>query len=676
MRVIYRPEIDGLRAVSVFAIILYHANFVLFGHTLFPGGFIGVDIFFVISGYLITTLILKEILETNQFSFKYFYERRIRRILPALLFVTIITSIISYFILFRYSLIDFVKSILSILFFSSNFYFHYSGNNYGSDNALLKPLLHTWSLSVEEQFYILFPIFLIIIIKFFKKHLLTILFVSLLISLFFSQYLSKTHVSFNFYMLLSRGFELLIGSLLCYFELNKNKDRRSYSILNRIFPSIGIALIICSFLFFNFNKISNPSIITLIPLIGVSLIISFSKKGEFITEILSSKIFVFSGLISYSLYLWHYPIFSFLRYIEVFNNSIHIKLLAILLIIILSIFSYYFIEKPFRNKNIITLKKIIIYILISVIILLSYIFYIVKIEEPRSRFSSVIIQELRKEILETNRSKKGNLGEIYLIGDSHAQSLTYYLNESSKKESYNFYNVRTSLYLPNFNEVDRKSKNISKIYLETNNNINKFLEDKSNLIVILHYRWSSKLLETYFDEEEEHKFYQEKKERFTSSYFEPRNISGSSFEERQKYISENLKLTIKKILNQGHILILVYPVPELDFNPARLILKNNLNIINKLKKQNIDIPIYSFSYDIYKKRNKKIFEVLDNIHEPNIYRVYPDKFFCNTVINNRCIANSKEYLFYYDDEHLSFEGSKYIVDDIIKIIKQNKSIKN
>ena len=220
MKIKYRPEIDGLRAISVFAVIIYHANFVLFGHTLFQGGFIGVDIFFVISGYLITTLILKEIYKTNQFSFKYFYERRIRRILPVLLFVTIVTSIISYFILLPSSLVDFRKSVLSILFFVSNFYFWFTGNGYADQNELELPFKHTWSLSVEEQFYILFPIFLIIVIKFFRKHLLTVLFLSFLISLFFSEYCSRTYPNFNFYMILSRGFELVIGSLLSYFELN------------------------------------------------------------------------------------------------------------------------------------------------------------------------------------------------------------------------------------------------------------------------------------------------------------------------------------------------------------------------------------------------------------------------------------------------------------------------
>jgi len=235
VRITYRPEIDGLRTISVFAVIIYHANFILLGHTLFQGGFIGVDIFFVISGYLITTLILKEIYSTNKFSFKYFYERRIRRILPVLFFVTIITSIISYFILLPPSLKDFGRSILSIIFFISNIYFWVTGGKYGDESELIRPLLHTWSLSVEEQFYILFPIFLIIIIKFFRKHLFTILFIIFSFSLIFAQWSSETGIKinyiffkfdinffekFNFYFILSRIFELLIGSLLSYFELN------------------------------------------------------------------------------------------------------------------------------------------------------------------------------------------------------------------------------------------------------------------------------------------------------------------------------------------------------------------------------------------------------------------------------------------------------------------------
>ena len=154
MKLTYRPEIDGLRAIAVVAVIIYHAQITILNYQPFQGGFIGVDIFFVISGYLITSIILKELLTTGSFSFIYFYERRIRRILPALLFVMTLTLPLAWMYLIPVSFIDFSKSILYSLGFTSNLYFHYSGQLYGAENALLIPFLHTWSLSVEEQYYI------------------------------------------------------------------------------------------------------------------------------------------------------------------------------------------------------------------------------------------------------------------------------------------------------------------------------------------------------------------------------------------------------------------------------------------------------------------------------------------------------------------------------------------
>jgi peptidoglycan/LPS O-acetylase OafA/YrhL len=220
IKVIYRPEIDGLRAIAVGAVILYHAQVSILGYQPFQGGFIGVDIFFVISGYLITSIILKELITTGSFSFKYFYERRIRRILPALLFVMLVSLPFAWMYLIPSSFIDFSKSILYSLGLSSNFYFHYSGQQYGAIDGLFKPFLHTWSLSVEEQFYILFPVILLIIFKYFRKYLIHILILGFVISLGLADWGSRNHPSFNFYALPTRAWELLAGSILAYFEIS------------------------------------------------------------------------------------------------------------------------------------------------------------------------------------------------------------------------------------------------------------------------------------------------------------------------------------------------------------------------------------------------------------------------------------------------------------------------
>src|SRR6056300_776567 len=236
MKLTYRPEIDGLRAIAVGAVILNHAPITILGNQPFKGGFIGVDIFFVISGYLITSIILKELVTTGSFSFKHFYERRIRRILPALLFVMLVSLPFAWMYLLPSSFIDFSKSIIYSLIFSSNFYFHYSGQQYGAVSGLIKPFLHTWSLSVEEQFYILFPIVLLVTFKYFRKYLIHILILGFVISLGLADWSSRSYSSASFYFLHTRMWELLAGSIMAYFEIilghrSKNKT------LNIILPT-------------------------------------------------------------------------------------------------------------------------------------------------------------------------------------------------------------------------------------------------------------------------------------------------------------------------------------------------------------------------------------------------------------------------------------------------------
>ena len=349
MKINYRPEIDGLRAIAVSVVILYHAQITVLGLKPFRGGFIGVDIFFVISGYLITSIILKELLSCGVFSFKHFYERRIRRIIPLLLFVMIVSLPFGWVYLMPNEFIDFSKSILYSLGFSSNFYFHYSALRYGAPEGLSKPFLHTWSLSIEEQYYVLFPLFLMFAFTYSKKHLTTILAIGLFCGLLLADWGSKMYPSATFYFIHARMWELIAGSLLAVVEVDAG-HRSQNKTLNQILPTVGLFLIGHSILAFDDNMF-HPSLNTLLPIIGVCLIIWFSDEDELITKILSSKIFVSVGLISYSLYLWHYPVFSLARITEYFNGDIFRTIYLIILTVILSIFSYTFVEKPARNKN-------------------------------------------------------------------------------------------------------------------------------------------------------------------------------------------------------------------------------------------------------------------------------------------------------------------------------------
>ena len=196
----YRPEIDSLRGIAVIAVIIYHAKINLYGYQLFPGGYLGVDIFFVISGYLITLIMFNELQLKDKFSFTNFYLRRSRRILPALFFLIFCCIPISWLVLSPSNYIDLSRSIYFSLGFSSNFYFYFTGLEYGAIDGLLKPLLHTWSLAVEEQYYILFPVLFVLGFAFLKKRLNILILGLLLLSLLFAEFFSDKNSNLNFYI--------------------------------------------------------------------------------------------------------------------------------------------------------------------------------------------------------------------------------------------------------------------------------------------------------------------------------------------------------------------------------------------------------------------------------------------------------------------------------------------
>ena len=453
--------------------------------------------------------------------------------------------------------------------------------------------------------------------------------------------------------------ELLAGSLLAYFEITFG-HRSKNKTLNLILPFTGLILIGHSILFFH-DGMFHPSFYTLSPIIGVCLIIWFSNKDEVITKILSTKLFVGIGLISYSLYLWHYPIFAFIRATGFVMGNMTYKLLLIPILLICSVISYYFVEKPFRNKKN-NIKNILILIFISSLILIFCNLYVINNNGIKNRLPEIFHKDLKAKKI--NFHQKDNTQKIVLIGDSHSGSLEFNLNEEIKKKDLSLIRFSTEMYLTDFNSLDKKTKKINENFNKTNIKIDNFLKENSNLIVVFHQRWSIRFLETYFDNEEGFK---EDNNLEFHTYLEPINTKTSSLKERQQYIKEGLISQINKITKQGHKLVLVYPVPEVGVSPYRYLFSKyvlNKNLFNQ------SIPILSSSYEVYKKRNKLIFEILDNIKNENIYRVYPHSYFCDKQIENRCVTNDKNNIFYYDDDHLSIQGSKFVTDEIMKEIEK------
>ena len=682
MKLNYRPEIDGLRAIAVGAVILYHAQITIFGYKPFKGGFIGVDIFFVISGYLITSIILKELVTTGSFSFKHFYERRIRRILPALLFVMLASLPFAWMYLLPGSFVDFSKSILYSLGFSSNFYFHYSGQQYGAESGLLKPFLHTWSLSVEEQYYILFPIVLLITYKFFRKYLIHILTFGFIISLGLAEWTSRNYPSISFYFIHTRMWELLAGSILAYFEITKG-HRSKNQLLNITLPTIGLILISHSIIFFD-NDIFHPSFFTLSPIIGVCLIIWFSNKDELITKVLSTKLFVGIGLISYSLYLWHYPIFAFSRIIGFVQESLFKQLLLGIIILILSIISYVLVERPARNKK---YNSNFIIKFLSITILIIFTFNLIGIFnngfEKKRNFPKVITNASKNLDYRNNyqnkikchdrKGKNGfcifnelsdNVGDIVLLGDSQTDAILSNLIEKISNTKFRLIHMSYSgnLYLPNFTRLSKKTQTIKsdetwhKYRTDFLNN-----ETHKNTYIIIYGKYDN-----YF--EKKLKFNENKiliKDEGNSEFlFLPRNKVNLNYDDRKKLLKNKFKTTIED-LSENKKIILLYPSPISPENILERILKNRNKI---LKNTNFYLnDIVNYPVEFHRNYFSEEIELLNNLNSKNIYKINLEKIFCP---EKQCFLYDNKNVYIFDTHHPTYEVSKKINDLIMKEIEK------
>ncbi len=413
----YRKEIDGLRAIAVLSVIFFHANI-----PFFKGGFVGVDIFFVISGYLITSLILSE-MQANCFSIAYFYERRIRRILPALYFVMLACIPFAWFWMQPSEMVDFANSLLTVPIFSSNFLFWRDQMGYSVPAAQIKPLLHTWSLAVEEQYYLFFPVFFLLAFRI--RFRWSLIFLVFLISLFLAQWTSSHKPIAGFLLLPTRVWEFLAGTFIAYYFL-KSKNHPQPKIICEILSLLGIFLILFSI--FNFsNTLPFPSFISLVPVFGTILIVSFATKSTLVGSILSSRMLSSLGLISYSAYLWHQPIFAFARNRALTHDpSPNLLFVLSALTICLAFLSFHFIENPFRKKDFVS-KKILYLILLALTLFFIIFGVAAKVthgfsgrysKEQQTLFNSI----QRENVNEIMRSQA--LGQCFLFSENLSDMLT------------------------------------------------------------------------------------------------------------------------------------------------------------------------------------------------------------------------------------------------------------
>jgi peptidoglycan/LPS O-acetylase OafA/YrhL len=338
----YRREIDGLRTLAVVPVILFHAGFAVFG-----GGFVGVDVFFVISGYLITSILLAEI-EAGKFSIVGFYERRARRILPALFLMMAVCLPFAWLWLLPADLKEFSQGLMAVSSFISNLLF-WRQSGYFDTAAELKPLLHTWSLAVEEQFYLFFPPFLLLLWRGGQRRAVAVLGLIAAASLATAHWNAATHPAATFFLLPTRAWELLMGSGAALYQARQGRLGIAVS-LQQGLGLIGVGLI--AFSIFAYSEATPfPSLYALVPTGGALLIILFAWPDTWVGRLLGSRAFVGIGLISYSAYLWHQPLFAFARQRSLERPEPWLMALLAVATFILATLSWRFVEKPFRQRG-------------------------------------------------------------------------------------------------------------------------------------------------------------------------------------------------------------------------------------------------------------------------------------------------------------------------------------
>ena len=478
----YRSDIDGLRGISIIGVLLYHFKF-----QLFSGGYLGVDVFLVISGFLITSFIVNK-LKTGQFSLIEFLIRRAKRLLPSFLVVLFLSSIFAFILFLPDDLIKFAKSSISSITLTSNFYFWLNSGYWDESNT--NPLLHTWSLSLEWQFYLIFSFSLFFIWKLFKNKfdifIVPIFLVLFTLSLTIAILFESRGISF--FLLPFRLYEFLIGSLI-YFFINK---KFTFLIKNKFFFSLlSIFLIVLSFIIFDSNS-GAPSYISLMPCIATALLIYL--KDTLVHKILKNRFIVYTGAISYSLYLFHWPVITFYSWINIIEIQLFIKILLIIISVVLAMINFETIEKTFRKK---TISKKIIKLPLLLFCTLFVIFFSnivinkkgfpnrvdkekLVLVESISKFSQTKRENYLKDNMDLTFDKDKNI-KILILGDSLGEDMFMAINQNINKKTTDvefltfshwcFQDSKVRLFFPIFDRMQKRNYHCEKEIKYINENL-------------------------------------------------------------------------------------------------------------------------------------------------------------------------------------------------------------
>lgn len=574
----YRPDIDGLRAVAVLPVVLYHA-----GLSGISGGFLGVDVFFVISGFLITSIVATELSE-NRFSLWSFYERRARRILPALTVVVLSTFVFGWFFLLPGEYLTLGQSALGAALFLSNVYFTLTLDYFGPA-AEYAPLLHTWSLAVEEQFYLFFPPLLALLFARWNKRVaFWAVAVLSVLSLAAAAVMLPIKPDWVFYLIFFRAWEMGIGALLALgkFPAPRNRLAREF---------IGVAGLLAIVIPYGLYDSSTPfpGLAAIPPVVGAMAIIYVGANGlaSTVSSFLANRVFVWVGLISYSLYLWHWPILSFLRIgrAEV-SLPLSLSVIAVVASVVVAWASYRFVEHPFRARppkgfgqsTVFALSGVMLLAMISVGGLLhlsngmpsrinDQVFEIAKVADDRNPDRASCIRRMPEDglcLLGTPAADDEAL-DFLLWGDSHAEAMRFGLDRAAQTAGKNGVFAGTSACVPTQyiqRPTGRRSCN------DINQATWAMLQDRSDMaVVVLAARWSLSVEGTRYRRE-------------TGDSIELQWLGdpdqAPTEQTNATVLEAGLEATVADILSTGRDVVILGPVPEVGWNVPNVLARQEM----------------------------------------------------------------------------------------------------
>lgn len=656
----YRPDIDGLRAIAVIPVILFHM-----GISTFSGGYVGVDIFFVISGYLITSIIVGDALK-NRFDIWRFYERRIRRIFPALFTVILASSILAYWMLLPNELKDFGQSVVTSTLFSSNFLF-WLESGYFDAPAEVKPLLHTWSLAVEEQFYLFYPVTLIALIKLAPNKFRFSLFLLLLTSFICNIYLTKYAPSSAFYLAPGRMWELLLGALMALgytIKLHKKFPREIFSLLG--------FLLICYSVFFLRKSTPFPGAYALLPCIGTAMVINAGIYGSTtISKLLSYKPIVWTGLISYSLYLWHWPSIVFTKLYLERPLQPHELVLLFTITFFLAFMSWHYIERPFRNKTTFPLRKNIFSgaaTVMTVAIIFGVVLHLFDGLPKRVPYETAVISKsiedyhntisdscfLNEEKFKTFNgelchigTKKTDVDTFVLWGDSHARAIIPAVTKEAEKKGVRglFAGYEGCPPLLGVTKTINTQKSNSSSCTNFNKKIIDTIINNINIKhVILNARWVVNIegVRLLTDPHP-----------IPNIYLYDEKTQEISTEENINVFVRGLNRTLEALSNAGKEVIIFGPLPEMGANISAALARATMMGIDRDLRPSIE--------SVKNRINTSLVLFNDAHVKYDIDIIYPHEVLCWDTV---CKVEAEGMPLYFDDDHLSSYGAIYVSEKI------------